>query len=135
MVAEVSPEVMARRMRQYAEVLSLGGMSTACAAGLRPVRTAARKKNFGFIDRTKRTRKRIGKVRRYKIATARRYKGGGAYFRFGGRITARLEYDFGKQYSFIAPAFRQTRGAQLERFLIAGRKEVIRAAKRARSRG
>ena len=119
-------------MRLYSFGLSFGGMSSACAAGLRPARNAARQKNFGFTDRTGVTRKRIGKVRRYRASTARRYGGGGAYFRGGGIIGATLEWRFGRRYSYLEPALRQTESQQLERFLIQANKEVDRVILRAR---
>ena len=132
MALDTSPENMALRMREFEQVLSYSGMSAACAAGLRPVRTQARKKNFGFTDRTKQTRKQIGPVRRYKASTARRYRGGGAYFRGAGRIGWALEYKFGRQYAFLEPAEKLTKSLQFERFLVAGRKEVNKAAAKAR---
>ena len=129
---EASPEVLARRVQELSKILRYGGMSSACAAGLRPVRKVARSKNFGFTDRTGRTRKSIGPVRRYKPATAQRKRGGGAYFRGGGIVGATLEYRFGRQYAYLAPAASQAQGAQLQAFLRQGEKEVTKAARSAR---
>ena len=129
MVAEVSPEVMARRIEEFAELLTYQGMSTACAAGLRPVRRVARRRNYGFTDRTGKTRASIGPVRRYKKSTAQRYHAGGAYFRGGGIVGAVLEYRYAGRYKYLAPAYQEASGAAFRAFVRQGEKEVIKAAR------
>ena len=129
MPADVSPEVMANRIEEFAQLLTYQGMSACCAAGLRPVRRVARRRNYGFTDRTGDTRKSIGPVRRYKISTARRYRSGGAYFRGGGIVGAVLEHRFGGRYKYLAPAFAEAQGAALRAFERQGEKEVIKAAR------
>ena len=134
MVARLTPEGMGDRINAYRKALNLTGMSSACAAGLRPARKAARKKNFGFTDRTGVTRRRIGPVRRYKASTARFYGTGGAYFRGGGIIGASLEYlpKYGGRYSYLGPALRASNGAMREAFIRQADKEVDRAVAQAR---
>ena len=126
---DTSPEGMALRIAEYADLLTYQGMSAACAAGLRPVRKVARRKNFGFTDRTGSTRKSIGPVRRYKASTAQRYRGGGAYFRGGGIVGATLEYRFNGRYRYLAPAYSEARGASFNAFVRQGEKEVTKAAR------
>ena len=125
---------MARRIGKFAAVLSVGGMNAACAAGLRPVRRQMRKRNWGFTDRTGKTRGAIGKVRRYKRRTIRR-KGPGAYIRGGSLVGALLEYRYGGRFSWIGPALGLTRSASLAAFTARARRELTKAATRARSRG
>ena len=132
MTAIVLPNVMDKRIQSYAAALTYSGMSNASAAALRPVRKAAKRKNFGFTDRTGVTRKRIGPVRPYKIATARRYRTGGAYFRAGGIIGATLEYRFGRRYSYIEPAIREKRSETEQAFIRQADKEVDKAVAIAR---
>ena len=134
MVATVTPEQLGKRVLDYTRLLSYGGMSAACQSALRPARKLANTKNFGFTDRTGDTRKKIGPVRRYKISTARRKHGGGAYFR-GGPFPAGpvLEYRFGGQYQYLSPAVDQTGPQQLREFVRQGEKEVDKAIVRARA--
>ena len=134
MVARLEPEIMVKRVDEYRRALNLTGMSSACAAGLRPARKAARKKNFGFTDRTGVTRRRIGPVRRYKASTARQYGTGGAYFRGGGIIGASLEYlpKYGGRYRYLGPALSQAQGAMREAFIRQADKEIDRAVAKAR---
>ena len=133
MAENTTPDVMATRITEFAELLSYSGMSTACAAGLRPVRRAARRKNFGFTDRTGQTRKSIGPVRRYKASTAKRHRGGGAYFRGGGIVGAVLEYRFEGRYKYLAPAYSRARTPSLRAFVQQGEKEVAKAAAKVRN--
>ena len=134
MVEGVSPETMNRRYAAYAEDLSYSAMSRACAAGLRPVRRRARRKNIGFTDRTGKTRKAIGPVRQYKPSTARRYRGGGAYFRGPGIVGAVLEYYYGRKYAFLEPSRRAASGEMLAAFTKAAERELDKAAAKARIR-
>ena len=134
MPENTSPEVMSRRIQEFAEFLNYAGMSSACAAGLRPVRRAARRRNFGFTDRTGETRKSIGPVRRYKTSTAKRFRAGGAYFR-GGRFPTGpvLEYRFGRRYAYLAPAYSRAQASSFRAFVEQGEKEVAKAAAKARN--
>ena len=132
MVARLEPNIMIARIDEYRRALNLTGMSSACAAGLRPARKAARKRGFGFTDRTGITRKRIGPVRRYKASTARQYGTGGAYFRGGGIIGASLEYlPKYARYRYLEPALRQAQGAMREAFIRQADKEIDRAVAKA----
>ena len=133
MAENTTSEALAHRIVEFADLLSYGGMSTACAAGLRPVRRVASRKNFGFTDRTGRTRASIGPVRRYKASTSKRYGGGGAYFRGGGVVGAVLEYRYGGRYQYLAPAYKQAEGAAYRAFVRAGEKQVTKAAAKARN--
>ena len=133
MPVNATPEVMSRRILEFAEILNYSGMSSACAAGLRPVRRAARRRNFGFTDRTGETRKSIGPVRRYKSSTARRYRTGGAYFRGGGIIGAVLEYRYERRYAYLAPAYSRAQAGAFRAFVQQGEKEVTKAARLARN--
>ena len=132
MVERVTPETMGRRIAAYTEEMSYAGISRACAAGLRPVRRAARRRNTGFRDRTGKTRKAIGPVRNYKQSTARRHGGGGAYFRGPGVVGAVLEYRFGRKYAFLEPSRQKTAGQSLAAFTKAAERELDKAAVMAR---
>ena len=129
-MADITPEQLQRVMREYQETASYKAMSAACAKALRPVRRIAKRKNFGFTDRTGETRKAIGPIRRYKFSTARRLGGGGAYFRGPGIIGARLEYDYDQKYSFIRPARARSLGSQYNAFVKAANEEIIKEADR-----
>ena len=131
MAATLTPKQMSDRMQEYARQLSYRGMSTAAAAALRPARKIARRKNFGFVDKTGKTRKNIGKIRKYKIQYALRKGGGGAYFRGGSIAAARLEYDYGGRYRFLRPAVRSAYVAMNEQFVLAASKELLKAEQRA----
>ena len=133
MANTTTPDGMAKRITEYAQFLSYGGMSSACAAGLRPVRRAARRKNFGFTDRTGETRKSIGPVRRYKKSTALRNRGGGAYFRGGGIVGAVLEYRFERRYAYLGPAYSRARSPAYQAFVRQAEKELVKAANQARN--
>lgn len=131
-MANVTPQEMTRRIRDFGHDLSTSGMSAACAAGLRPVRKQARKRNFGFTDRTGRTREKIGKVRRYRPRTVRRYRGGGAYFRGGAKTALYLEYHNNSQNAFLGEAQALTTGAQFREFTRVGGRQMQKSARRAR---
>ena len=133
MVERVTPEIMSRRIAEYTEELSYAGMGRACAAGLRPIRRRARRKNVGFTDRTGKTRKAIGPVRVYKPSTARRYGGGGAYFRGPGLVGVVLEYRFGRKYAFLEPSRRAATSETLTKFTAAAEREAEKAAAKVRS--
>ena len=125
---------MARRIRDFSHDLSTRGMSSACAAGLRPVRKQARKRNFGFTDRTGRTREKIGKIRRYRPRTVRRYRAGGAYFRGGAKTALYLEYRNNAEYAFLGESQARTTGAQYQQFTRVGGREMQKSARRARTK-
>lgn len=123
---------MTRRIRDFGHDLSTRGMSSACAAGLRPVRKQARKRNFGFTDRTGTTREKIGKIKRYRPRTVRKYRGGGAYFRGGAKTALYLEYRNNAEYAFLGEAQQLTIGAQFREFTRVGGREMQKAARRSR---
>lgn len=135
-MVDVTPQQMARRIKAFGNELSTTGMSRACAAGLREARKQARKRNFGFRDRTGNTRRRIGKVRRYRPRTVRRYGAGGAYFRGGAKTALYLEFHNSGENAFLIESSRLTRNAQFNSLTRAGQREVEKASRRARrSRG
>ena len=134
-MADVTPEELNAIMRRYQDNVTYRAMSQACAKALRPVRRIARRRNFGFTDRTGETRKAIGPIRQYKNSTARRYKGGGAYFRGPGIIGARLEYDYGQKYSFLRPARDRSLGAQFNVFVRAANEAIEKETDRLRRGG
>ena len=133
-MAGVTPEVMAERIRFYQIDLSYSGMSTACAAGLRPARRKSKKKNVGFTDRTGKARKNIGKVRKYKSSYARQRGGGGAYFSGGSIISVFLEYDFHGRYQFLRPAVASSQSEMLEAFTRTAEREIDKAERKAVAR-
>ena len=132
MAATLTQQQMSRRIERYANELSFNGMSNACAVALRPVRRYATRKNFGFVDKTGKTRKNIGKIRKYKPTYAHKRGGGGAYFRGGSIAAVRLEYDYGGKYRFLRPALGSAFAAVNEQFTIAARAEIVKAEQYAR---
>ena len=131
MAATLTQQQMAVRVGRYANELSFRGMSNACAVALRPARRYARRKNFGFVDKTGETRKNIGKIRKYAPAYAQRRGGGGAYFRGGSIAAVRLEYDYGGKYRFLRPALGSAFAAINQQFIFAAEKELLKAEQRA----
>ena len=135
-MADPTPRELGQRAAVFSQILSYAGMGAACQAGLRPARKVARRKNYGFTDRTGKTRKAIAPVRRYTRATAYRYRGGGAYFRGGPfPVGPVLEYRYGGRYQYLAPAVDQTEHLQLREFVKRAEKETTLAVRRARQRG
>ena len=134
-MADVTLEEMQAIMRRYQQNVTYRAMSQACAKALRPVRRIARRRNFGFTDRTGETRKAIGPIRQYKNSTARRYKGGGAYFRGPGVIGARLEYDYEQKYAFIRPARNRSLSSQFNTFIRAANESIDKETDRLRRGG
>ena len=135
MVASITPDQMVERLQEFQGLVSYNVMSAAAAKALRPVRKQARRLNYGFTDRTRETRKLMGPIRRYKQNTARRYGGGGAYFRGPGIVGAMLEYRYGGKYKFLEPAMTSTRGDQFKIFTREANREIIKEARNLRNRG